>query len=219
MQLAHPLKSLLTAVPNIEDLPYFESESGAGILQLSSNPTIQTTGDLAPIAKPIAPRMTLLKPTLLDRLDMYVPVKLSLMLTLIVFIGNWILHGLVMFLYYRFTIFQRLVPRFFKHQDDKIPLKQVVSVPGEFSKHLEQHLHPDLQKKYHFLIERVLASSISQPTTPNLSRATRQGTLQADASSTNGIPSLQEKTKRQQSLSGQNMFLVQTPPTTQESPI
>ncbi len=48
MQLAHPLKSLLTAVPNIEDLPYFESESDAGILllrevksKLSSNPTIQ----------------------------------------------------------------------------------------------------------------------------------------------------------------------------------
>ncbi len=137
--------------------------------------------------------MTLLKPTLLDRLEMYVPVKLSWMLTVIVFIGNWIIQGLVMFIYYRFTIFQRLVPRFFKHRDDKIPLKQVVSVPGEFRKHLEQHLHPDLQKKYHFLIERELASSISQSTTPNLSRATRQGTLQAHASSTNGIPKLQEK--------------------------
>ena len=56
--------------------------------------------------------MTLLKPNLVSKLETYVPIKLPLMLTMIVFIGNLILHALATFLYHKFAIVRKLTPKF-----------------------------------------------------------------------------------------------------------
>ena len=53
--------------------------------------------DLDKIAAPSVHKMQLLKPSLVDKLESYVPIKLSLTLTITVFIGN-LLHILVMYL-------------------------------------------------------------------------------------------------------------------------
>ena len=53
----------------------------------------------------------MLKSTLVSKLDSYVPLKLSLMLTAIVFIGNLALRILAMYLYHRFAI-RNSVPHF-----------------------------------------------------------------------------------------------------------
>ena len=71
--------------------------------------------------------MQLLKPSLIDKLESYVPIKLSLTLTITVLIGN-LLHILVMYLHHKIKFFQRVTPNFMIFSDGKIPLKPVVSV-------------------------------------------------------------------------------------------
>ena len=71
--------------------------------------------------------MQLLKPALTEKLNTYVPVKLSLLLTLFVFIGNLLLHTLVMYLYDRFRIVRKLTQGFLKFGQEKHPVKPVVS--------------------------------------------------------------------------------------------
>ena len=84
--------------------------------------------DLDKIAAPLVHKMQLLKPSLVNKLESYVPIKLSLTLTITVFIGNLLLHILVMYLYHKIKFFQRITPNFMKFSDGKIPLKPVVSV-------------------------------------------------------------------------------------------
>ena len=72
--------------------------------------------------------MRLLKPSLVDKMEQYVPLKLSLTLTIVVFFENLLLHALVMYLYHRFAIFRRLTPKFMKSGDGRIELKPVLSV-------------------------------------------------------------------------------------------
>ena len=75
---------------------------------------VTESSQLAEIAKPIATQMQMLKPTLVNKLDSYVPLKLSFMLTVIVFIGNLALHILALYLYHRFAIIRKYVPHFVK---------------------------------------------------------------------------------------------------------
>ena len=84
--------------------------------------------DYDKIAKPLVHKMQLLKPTLIDKLDSYVPIKVSLSLTIFVFIGNHLVHILVMYLYHKFKFIRNLTPKFMKSTDTKIPVKQVMSV-------------------------------------------------------------------------------------------
>ena len=79
------------------------------------------------IAEPIAHKRQLLEPALTENLNTYVPVKLSLMLTLFVFIGNLPLNTLVMYLYHRFRLIRKLTPRFPKFGQQKHPVKPVFS--------------------------------------------------------------------------------------------
>ena len=103
VQLPRPLQHLLSALPDIPDLPYFDSKTDANIIlmkkiktELSTIPLHSDPQQLMKIAEPIAHEMKLLEPALTEKLNTYVPIKLSLMLTLFVFIGNLLLHTLVM---------------------------------------------------------------------------------------------------------------------------
>ena len=73
--------------------------------------------------------MKTFKPALIDKLESYVPIKLSLSLTIIVFIGNLALHILFMFLYHKVAFVRRMVPNFMKLNGTNVPLNPVVSVP------------------------------------------------------------------------------------------
>ena len=135
VSLPDPLQSMLSELPDLEELPYFESKTDAGIkllrevkTKLIDSPQLTKTDQLDAIAKPIAHDMRLLKPTLTSKLETYVPLKLSLMLTVIVFCGNILLHILFTFLYHRFQVIGDLTPKFLKTQHGDLQLKPVFSV-------------------------------------------------------------------------------------------
>ena len=66
------------------------------------------------IAAPIVHKMKMLHPTLSSKLESYVPIKLSLTLTLIVFVLNLLLHTVAVYLYHRCAILRKLTPKFLR---------------------------------------------------------------------------------------------------------
>ena len=135
VSLPDPLAHLIAELPDLEDLPYFESKSNAGVkllrevkAQRIDSPHLTKVDQLNEIAKPIAHNMRLLKPSLVDKMEQYVPLKLSLTLTIAVFFGNSLLHALAMYLYHRFAIFRQLTLKFMKSDNGRIELKPVLSV-------------------------------------------------------------------------------------------
>ena len=86
--------------------------------------------------------MKLLRPALAHQLEECVPLKLSLMLTVKVIIGNLFLHILAMYFYQHFAIFKRLTPSFLKFDNNKVPLRPVMTVENEYADHLKrQHIN------------------------------------------------------------------------------
>ena len=113
------MEHLIGALPELNDLPYFETKTEANIQlirevkkKLKHEVTVLDETKLQTIAKPMAHKMTMLKPNLVSKLETYVPIKLSLMLTMMVFIGNLLLHALAIFLYHKFAIVRKLTPKF-----------------------------------------------------------------------------------------------------------
>ena len=113
-KLSDSLEHLIGAVYELNDLPYFETKPEANIQmirevkqKLQHGVTVIDNSKLPAIAKPIAHKMTLLKPNLVSKLETYVPIKLSLILTVIVIIGNLLLHASATFLYHRFAILRK----------------------------------------------------------------------------------------------------------------
>ena len=124
VQIPKPLETLISQVPDLSKLPYYESSTDANIAMLKSvKHTLSNTvvniesQNLKLIAEPIGHNMTLFGPTLVEKLEMYVPVKLSLSLTLIVFFLNNILHVIAMYFYHRFAIFKKLTPKFLRKRE------------------------------------------------------------------------------------------------------
>ena len=142
VQLVDPLAHLLAEVPPLDLLPKYDRISDANldlIRQVKTEFTLAprpltTSADLEEIAKPIARKMANFKPILLNKLESYVPLKLSLTLTATVFIGNVILHFLCSYLYYKCAFIRKLIPNFLKIRGRSVPLDPVVSVPKQYKK-------------------------------------------------------------------------------------
>ena len=121
VKLPDPLEQLIDLVPNINELPKYETSTDASLDLLKkvktefiySNRKLSTES-LDDIAKPITTEMKSFKPALIDKLESYVPIKLSLSLTIIVFIGNLALHILFMYLYHKVAFVRQMVPNFMK---------------------------------------------------------------------------------------------------------
>ena len=169
------MSHLLSELPDLTELPYYESKTDAGVkllrevkAKLIDSPHLTKTDQLNDIAKPIAHHMRLLKPTLVDKMEQYVPLKISLTLTLTVFIGNLLLHALAIYLYHRFAIFRRLTPKFLKGQDGTIALRPVLSVAVSDRKAFQKE-GSKLREKYMVLTQAEL-NAFQTPT--NRSRLT-----------------------------------------------
>ena len=149
-KLPDPLAHLIDSVPNIHELPKYDSPTEANLDLLKkvktefiySNRKLSTES-LDAIAKPITTEMQTFKPALIDKLESYVPIELSLSLSIIVFIGNLALHILFMFLYHKVAFVRRMVPNFMKLNGTNVPLNAVVSVP----KHLKADVVTTLAKQ------------------------------------------------------------------------
>ena len=83
------------------------------------------------------------KPALTDKLEPSKPIKLSLSLTIIVFIGNLVLHILFMYLYHIVAFVRRMVPNSMKLNGTNVPLNPVVSL----LKHLKADIFANLTKQ------------------------------------------------------------------------
>ena len=141
-----PAKRISVSLPDLSDLPYYESKTDAGVkllrevkAKLIDSPHLTKVDQLNEIAKPIAHNMRLLKPSLVDKMEQYVPLRLSLTLTAIVFLGNLVLHALIMYLYHRFAIFRKLTPKFLKSNAGNIQLKPVLSVAAAHRNEFMEH--------------------------------------------------------------------------------
>ena len=155
VKLPDPLEHLMSEIPQIDQMPYFESQTTAGVellrkvrAELIRSPKIKSSDDLVQIARPITADMRTLKPTLVSEFKEYVPLKMFLSLTVIVFIGNIILHTLFLYLYHRFKIICKFVPSFLKSQNDDIAVKPVKCEGQHYcwchSTKMERELsHPD----------------------------------------------------------------------------
>ena len=150
VNLPDPLEHLIDSVPNTNELPKYETSTDANLDLLKkfktefiySNRKLSTES-LDDIAKPINTEMKSFKPALIDKLESYVPMKLSLSLTIIVFIGNLALHILFMYLYNKVAFVRRMVPNFMKLNGTNVPLNPVVLVP----KHLKADVVTNLAKQ------------------------------------------------------------------------
>ena len=133
------LAHLISELPDLADLPYYESKTNAVVkllrevkAKLIDSPHLTKVDQLNEIANPFAHNMRLLKPSLVDKMEQYVPSRLSLTLTAVVFFGNLVLHALIMYLYHRFAIFSKLTPKFLKGQDGNIALRPALSVAASY---------------------------------------------------------------------------------------
>ena len=138
VQLPDQLEDLMQAVPDVEDLPYFESRVVAAVdlrkvrAELIRNPKVKTSQDLIEIAKPFTVDMTLLKPTLKSQLNEYVPIKLSLSLTIIVFFLNLLLHILFIWAYHKFAFILKHMPKFLrKNEYSPIQVKPIIVIDSD----------------------------------------------------------------------------------------
>ena len=142
VKLPDPLEHLIDSVPNINELPNLDLLKKVKTEFIYSNRKLSTES-LDAIAKPITTEMKSFKPALIDKLESYVPIKLSLSLTIIVFIGNLALHILFLYLYHKVGFVRRMVPNFMKLNGTNVPLNPVVSVP----KHLKADVVTNLAKQ------------------------------------------------------------------------
>ena len=101
------IEHLIDSVPNIDELPKYESSTEANLDLFKKVKTILfsnrklSTDSLDEIAKPITIEMKSFKSALTGKLESYVPIKLSVSLTVIIFIGNLASHILFMYLYHK----------------------------------------------------------------------------------------------------------------------
>ena len=128
VKLPDPLEHLMGIVPSLENLPYFESRTVAGVdlmkkvrAKLIHSPKVESSEDLVKIAMPITMEMSSLKPSFKASLKEYVPIQMSLSLTVIVFIGNLLLHLLFMWAYHKFKIIRDVLPSFKSPNPDMKP--------------------------------------------------------------------------------------------------
>ena len=170
VKLDNPLQKLISTVPELDQLPYYKSKADANIAlfqQMKLELTMMSVDNLQQndydkIAKStLVHKMQLLKPTLIDKLDSYIPIKVSLSLTIFVFIGNLLLHILVMYLYHKFNFIRKLTPKFMKSTDTKIPVKQVMSVTKDQFP-LVQSMDHKLKRKITFINESTTDEEIIQ---------------------------------------------------------
>ena len=83
VKLDNPIQKLISTVPDLDQLPYYKSKADANIAlfqQMKLELTMMSVDNLRQedydkIAEPIVHKMQLLKPTLIEKLDSYVPIK------------------------------------------------------------------------------------------------------------------------------------------------
>ena len=92
-----PLKQLWSELPEVYDMPYFSTNSAAGIAMLKEvrehlfdSPKMRDSEKLLEIARPISSKMTQLRPSLSEEFDSHLSTKNSLLMSLISVLGSMV---------------------------------------------------------------------------------------------------------------------------------
>ena len=116
VNLPDPLSHLLTLLPNISDLPNYNTKSTASIDLLRDvrealiyGPEVGNIDSLVEIARPLASKMTLLQPKISEHLSNIPSFSSILFMSIVSFIGSTIIHVLLTILYYRVYAFRKII--------------------------------------------------------------------------------------------------------------
>ena len=149
-------------------MPFFDSKSSAGVEllrnvadSLSHASSKHDLNQIVDIAKPIAERVSLIKPRFEKELKSLVAGKLSLAVSLCSFIGSMLLHLLFFYLYHRFHAVRRLVPKFLCFGDANIEVKPVVT--AEMADIFAPNDMFDPKRKSKFLFWALISRSVIKP--------------------------------------------------------
>ena len=117
VKLPDPLEHLMNAVPDLENLPFFESRTVTRVdllknvrAKLLYSPKVESSEDLVKIAMPITMEMSSLNPSCKSKLKEYVSLNMSLTLSVTVFLINLVLHLLFNWAYQKFKIIRKILP-------------------------------------------------------------------------------------------------------------
>ena len=151
MKLPDPLAHLIDSVPKIDELPRYETspEANLDLLKKVKTEFIYSNQKISikyENAKPITTEMKSFKPALIDNLESYVPIKLSLSLTILVFIENLALHILLKYLYHKVAFVRRMTSNIIKLNRTNVSFNPVVSVPKHLKGDVLAHLTKQLKK-------------------------------------------------------------------------
>ena len=103
-----PISNLLSDLPELEDMPYYDTKTEAGIelfkevkKKLLEIPNVQNQEQMRKIAKTLALNMRNFRPSLARVFDDRMTLKNSLIMSIISFIGSMVLHALFMWIYHK----------------------------------------------------------------------------------------------------------------------
>ena len=108
-----PLQELWSKLAEIDDMPYFSTETEAGVAMLKKirETLLDSPKKLLDFARPITTTMTQLRPSLSRQFDSRLPLRHFLLMTLISFAGSMLLRVIVVWIYHRY-----------KHRNNATPL-------------------------------------------------------------------------------------------------
>ena len=193
VKLPTPIQQLLSSMPDIQELPYFTSKTEANVellrtirSKLQSMPQIGDSSRLESISEPIAVDMTLFKPSLKQELSSYLPLKLSLIITIASFAGSMGLHVLFIYAYHRFHAVRKLVPSFMKFEKKNIKVKPLVTVDEEHYPTIQRNKKKWKKKMFvvkgHSGLNALSLTSLATlgTSTPKLQRNTSRASFKSD---------------------------------------
>ena len=149
LSLPEPLESLIMQVPPLDGPTLYTSKAEAGVTLLAAvqeklirSRRARPVNNMVEIARLFAENMKLLKTSPTRKFIQYVPFKVALTLTVIVFIVSTVLYLVCMYVYHRFNLRDRSFPKPSIRKNTIRPVLQVaMEHPSNFSRKLSKCYH------------------------------------------------------------------------------
>ena len=153
-KLPDPLSTIFELVPPLDDLPSFSSRTEAQTRLLDQvqplftkiDPRKSSNETIMKIAKPIMSKLRAFQPKLENRLEQYIPWKLSILFGFVSFIVSLLLHFTYSHLLHKWAKIHRRFPFRITHEGRRIKTKPVQVVSMNDYEYLQEHPEHPLHK-------------------------------------------------------------------------
>ena len=153
-KLPDPLSTIFELVPPLDDLPSFSSRTEAQTRLLDQvqplftkiDPRKSSNEKIMKIAKPIMSKLRAFQPKLENRLEQYIPWKLSILFGFVSFIVSLLLHLTYSHLLHKWAKIHRRFPFRITHEGRRIKTKPVQVVSVHDYEYLQEHPEHPLHK-------------------------------------------------------------------------